>query len=43
MVLRQYDSMVVEEMVVALASAPTTEETASRVCAPPDALARVGG
>ena len=37
MVLRQYDSMVVEEIVVALARAPTAEETA-----PQDALARVG-
>ena len=35
MVLRQYDSMV-----VALAGAPTAEETAPRVWAPLDALAR---
>ena len=40
MVLRQYDSKVVEEMVVALARSPTAKETASRVWAPPDALAR---
>ena len=40
MVLRQYDSMVVEETVVALARAPTAEETAPRVWAPPVALAR---
>ena len=40
MVLRQYDSTAVEEMVVALARAPTAEETASLVWTPPDALAR---
>ena len=40
MVLRQYDSVVVEEVVVALARAPTAEETASRVWSPPDALVR---
>ena len=45
MVLRQHDPMVVEEMVVALAGAPTAEETASWVWAPPDAMAHalVGG